>query len=255
MEAQMDLPSSETRFLVSLEGNICAGKSELLSWIGLHGENIILKEPINEWRDFRGYNLLDLKYLDKNNRKGYDMSFQILANTTRFSQLLDTHKTKNVILQERSLAAGIYVFAQRSRKEGSLTNLNYELLEKWLNVISSSFLSDIVNPDLIIYLDVPAEKCFERLKERNRVEERNLELRDLQDIERFYEQWLDSKHCWCPVLRIENDEKINSTTEVISAIKAKILMERYLKTSRNKAIEQLNQELENELEEGEITAP
>ncbi len=96
------LPVSDVPFLVCVEGNIAAGKSELLSWYNMYNGVTVMKEPINQWTDFRNYNLLDLKYQDRSGKRGHEMSFQVLANMTRYKQLEETYGTMDVMMIERS---------------------------------------------------------------------------------------------------------------------------------------------------------
>jgi hypothetical protein len=125
---ERSLPASDVPFLVCVEGNIAAGKSELLSWYNMYNGVTVMKEPINLWTDFRSYNLLDLKYQDRLGKRGYEMSFQVLANMTRYKQLEETYGTMDVRMIERSPQSGTLVFADRARRHGRLSNLNFEII-------------------------------------------------------------------------------------------------------------------------------
>ena len=49
---ERSLPVSDVPFLVCVEGNIAAGKSELLSWYSMYNGVTVMKEPINQWTGF-----------------------------------------------------------------------------------------------------------------------------------------------------------------------------------------------------------
>ncbi len=197
------LPVSDVPFLVCVEGNIAAGKSELLSWYNMYSGVSVMKEPINVWTDFRNYNLLDLKYQDRSGKRGHEMSFQVFANMTRYKRLEETYGTMDVRMIERSPQSGTLVFADRARRQGSLSNLNFEILCEFNKILSNGPYKEMVSPDLVVYLDASPEICYRRIRERGRPEEKNLSVYDLRDIHFSHELWLESTSIRCPVLQVK----------------------------------------------------
>ena len=218
-----DLPASDVPFLVYVEGNIAAGKSELLAWYNIREGIHVMKEPINIWLDFNEYNVLGLKYADRTGRKGHEMTFQVLANLTRLEQLQMSYKRKEVRMIERSLKSGIEVFAGRARRTGTLSNLNFEVLRYFGKVTSSGLLSEVVLPDLVVYLDVSPEICLERIRGRGRPEEMSLSLQDLNELRLAHELWLESSDVKCQVLRIKNEGEVGSIVNHMKEITEKII--------------------------------
>ena len=223
MQAQdRDLTLSGIPFLVYVEGNIASGKSELLAWYNIQEGTCVMKEPINKWLDFCDYNMLGLKYADRTGRRGHEMSFQVLANLTRLEQLQNTFGTRDVRFIERSLKSGLNVFADRARRLGTLSNLNFEILKQFNKVVSSGPYAEMVQPDLVVYLDVSPEICHQRLLNRGRIEEMNLTRWDLNDLHLAHELWLESNDIKCPVLRIKNEGDVSSITNYMPEIDNKI---------------------------------
>ena len=229
---ERSLPVSDVPFLVCVEGNIAAGKSELLSWYNMYNGVTVMKEPIHLWTDFRSYNLLDLKYQDRLGKKGYEMAFQVLANMTRYKQLEETYGTMDVRMIERSPQSGTLVFADRARRHGSLSNLNFEIICEFNKILSNGPYREMVTPDLVVYLDAAPEICYRRIKERGRPEEKNLSVYDLRDLHFSHELWLESTHIRCPVLRLKNDGLVGSEIDLMPEITKKILELRDRKKAR-----------------------
>ncbi len=246
--------SGYTPMLVSLEGNIGAGKTEILSYYRFDAGARLLWEPISEWVAFKEYNLLDLKYKDKHGHKNHEFNFQILANCTRQEQMLSTAHSRMVRLMERSNHSGFHVFAKTARNQGKLTNLQMELLKKMLESSTCGPAEVATTPDLIIYLQVTPETCYDRVKKRGRKEEKDLRLGDLRELHEAHEKWLnvDKKHqgSWavpCPVVRISNNGDKNDIAEVITQINTIVLeMREKKRIMREKYGEYENEELDPE---------
>lgn len=47
-----------------------------------------------------------------------------------------------------------------------------------------------LKPDAIIYLKTPAAVCLQRIKERNRTEEKGINLEYLETLEKLHDAWL-----------------------------------------------------------------
>lgn len=53
----------KSKFTVSIEGNIGSGKSTLLQHFAKFNDVEVLQEPVDKWRNVRGYNLLVSAFL------------------------------------------------------------------------------------------------------------------------------------------------------------------------------------------------
>lgn len=67
--------------IIAVEGNLGAGKSTYLSFVQKVFPSIeIIKEPVDEWQNIRGHNLLELFYKDS---KRWSFTFQTYAMISR----------------------------------------------------------------------------------------------------------------------------------------------------------------------------
>lgn len=95
--------------MVSPEGNIGVGKSTLLDKIAEqeYPHVMTLKEPVSQWQNFHGTNLLDLLYKFPGR---YGMLFQIYCTKTLISRQLEATDA-DIIIMERSVESSL-LFAE-----------------------------------------------------------------------------------------------------------------------------------------------
>ena len=79
-------------FVVSVEGNIGSGKSTMLRYFEKMDNNVtVLAEPVTEWCDLNGINLLQKLYEDS---KRWSMQFQAYVQLSRLRLLKHPSKKK-----------------------------------------------------------------------------------------------------------------------------------------------------------------
>lgn len=152
--------------IYSIEGNIGAGKTTILKIIGKHFDDVeFVEEPVSQWQNLGGGNLLDSFYSDPT-RWGF--SFEFYSMFSKIKALYDAANTdKPIIIIERSILSN-KVFIDISHEMNKLQACEYKML---MNTFQ--FYLDHVYPQLagVIYLDTPVDECVNRIKKRNRGEE------------------------------------------------------------------------------------
>ena len=190
--------------LVSIEGNIGAGKSTLVKKIqecstSSDIDMICLQEPVDEWneiKDENGVTILENFYQDQTK---YAFSFQMMAYITRLKRLMDTidehtqtqSKTNNrnrktIIVMERSLWTDKNIFAKMLYDDGKIGKMEYEIYNRWFNVFIEK-----IPPINVVYLKVPPSTCKERIQVRNRKGEENITIDYLKSCHEYHEKWLN----------------------------------------------------------------
>lgn len=166
------------QIIILVEGNIGSGKTTLLKWVqGFESERIkVFTEPMDQWRNFEGVNVLEEYYKDFN---CWSMKFQLLALLTIGDRMNDL---REINFMERSPISSMEVFAKRLHEEGFLDKIEMGLLEKTREMISKNF-----KPDVIIYNKTAPERCLERIKIRDRAE-------DLEQLTPDFIQELHDRH-------------------------------------------------------------
>jgi deoxyadenosine/deoxycytidine kinase len=192
--------------IISIEGNIGTGKSTLLDNLKkvLDKNIIVIKEPVDQWlkmTDKYDNSILNNFYQDPHK---FSFSFQILVLKTMKDLLLKTiNENPNCILIicERSIMSSHHVFAKMLYNDSYMNEIEYkvykDLYDDWFHIGA---------PDKIIYLNVNAEKCFERIEKRKRLGEQQISLEYLQKCEKYHELWF--QFCPMPILKIEMNEDI-----------------------------------------------
>ena len=167
----------KTKKIYALEGNIGAGKTTIMKIIGQHFTSVeFVEEPVSQWQNLGGMNLLDAFYSDP---QRWGFSFEFFSMLSKIKALLNAaNSDKPVIVIERSILSN-KVFMDLSHELGKLEEMEYRML---LNTYD--FYLQHVYPQLsgIIYLDTPVDECIKRIIKRNRGEECSIERSYLQSL-------------------------------------------------------------------------
>ncbi|CAO1400154.1 unnamed protein product [Diamesa serratosioi] len=175
--------NSMVPFTVFVEGNIGSGKTTFLNHFKQFDDVCLLTEPVEQWRNLKGINLLDLMY---KNPDRFAMTFQNYVTLTMLK--LHIKKTeKPVKLMERSMYSARYCFVEKMLSTGTLHEGMYNVLQEWYEFIHEQHH---VQCDLIVYLRTSPEIVFDRMKKRARSEESCVPLEYLKDLHELHENWL-----------------------------------------------------------------
>lgn len=170
---------------IFIEGNIGVGKSTFINKIRNKYQDKFnyIEEPIEEWTEHvidnseTKINYLNLYY---SNQVKYSFLFQCLALLSLVNNKI---KGKNNII-ERSIYSCIYVFSKNLYNNKIISFEEYEFLKLWKK-------KQYKEKDFkIIYLEDTVENCFERIKKRNRPEEKNITIEYLKQLEDNYKELL-----------------------------------------------------------------
>jgi deoxycitidine kinase/deoxyguanosine kinase len=164
----MNTPNQKP-IIVSIDGNIGAGKSTLFDYLKDKFSNntkiIFLEEPVSVWQniqDDRGNSLLELFYADKYT---WAFSFQMAAYISRLALLKETiEKNPNaIIITERSLNTDRHVFAKMLYDYNSISEIDYQIYLKWFDTFAKDY-----HVSKVIYVKTDPYICYRRIKIRSR---------------------------------------------------------------------------------------
>ena len=177
----------KTKKIYALEGNIGAGKTTIMKIIGQYFTSVeFVEEPVSQWQNLGGMNLLDAFYSDP---KRWGFTFEFFSMLSKIKALLNAaNSDKPVIVIERSILSN-RVFMDLSHELGKLEEIEYSMLMNTYH-----FYLQHVYPQLsgIIYLDTPVDECIKRITKRNRGEECTIERSYLQCIKEKMDQLCNS---------------------------------------------------------------
>ena len=188
----------KSKKIYALEGNIGAGKTTLLKIMENNFKDIeFVEEPVKQWQNLGGMNLLESFYTDP---KRWGFSFEFFSMLTKIKALLNAaNSDKSIIVIERSILSN-KVFIDLSHELGKLEDMEYVMLMN-----TYKFYLQHVYPQIsgIIYLDTPVDECIKRITKRNRGEECTIERSYLQSIKEKMEKDILSNSSTMKVIRID----------------------------------------------------
>ncbi|CAF0878151.1 unnamed protein product [Rotaria sp. Silwood1] len=175
--------SSKKTFTIAVEGNIGSGKSTVLAYLSKSSICDIVAEPIENWTNLNGNNLLGMLYNDP-----HRWGFAFQANAQMTLAKLHAQPSKSLIkVMERSIYSARHCFIENLYRNNILHNVEYKILNDWFQMLTSN---DSCHLDLIIYLRTNPETCLERIKFRNRSEEQSITIDYLKQLHERHEEWL-----------------------------------------------------------------
>lgn len=156
--------------IVSIEGNIGSGKSSALAGLASLGY-IVCQEPINEWGD-----MLDLYYADP---ATWSLAFnlKVLHSVHKYPQFPGN------MLVERSPGACRHVFGQLAYNDNHLSAPAWDVFKEYHELLGWE-------PAAYIYINTPADICYQRLTQRGRKCESGVTEDYLRRIEFQYTNFL-----------------------------------------------------------------
>ena len=179
--------------IVAIEGNIGTGKSTLLHYLKDHIDSsriIFLQEPLDEWdkvKNRENETILKKFYDDP---KKYSFPFQIMILKTMkelLQRTIENNPQCEIILCERSILSSRYVFTKMLYENGLMNDIEYQIYKDIFDIWCTD---DNILPDKIIYLYCSAEISLERIKNRNREGENDIDLEYLKNCDISYRNFL-----------------------------------------------------------------
>ena len=196
--------------IISLDGNIGAGKSTFLNHLRNNLQDVhLVDEPVGQWtalKNAEGKNLLELFYEDK---KRWSYTFQNCAILTRLKNIQDAVNKLSkdvsepqVIITERSVLTDKHVFAEMLYEAGDIDPLEWELYETWFNIFGKQ------HPvSGIIYISTSSNTSKERIQIRNRHGEENIGLDYLDALDSQHKKWVENTDI--PVLTLSTEPGVS----------------------------------------------
>lgn len=171
---------------ILIEGNVGAGKSSLLNSLKQLPNIEVFPEPVNRWQNLNGHNLLNLMYTNPENNA---FPMQSYAAITMIENHLKT-TNKEIKIMERSILSIKHCYLELHRLNNTITPSSLEVLSEWIHFLCEKFPLQF---DHIIYLRTNPDCLIERIKTRNRNEEKNISIEYLTKIHELHEKWLNNQ--------------------------------------------------------------
>jgi deoxyadenosine/deoxycytidine kinase len=131
-------------------------------------------------------------------RWSYNLETYFLAQ--RFQDVLEIAKSEEVIIQDRTIMEGVYIFVANNKAMGNLSDRDFDTYMQ----LFSLMMSMVKKPDLLIYLKSSVPHLVSQIQKRGRDYEKSISIEYLNNLNERYEEWINSYDG--PVLVIEADE-------------------------------------------------
>jgi deoxyadenosine/deoxycytidine kinase/nucleoside 2-deoxyribosyltransferase len=187
-DVTVDLRSLEHPY-VAISGPLGVGKTSLIEIMSRVGDWTVLPEPITE-----------NPYLSDVYSNLTDLSFRM--QTFYLSQRALQHQSarhmSGPLVQERCLSEDGEVFTPAYRDHGAYDDNDLETL----TTLYRSLLDQAPRPNLLVYLAAPFEVTVDRIRRRDRIGERDIDLDLIRVIYDRYERWA-LEQSRVPMLRVD----------------------------------------------------
>ncbi len=164
---------------IGVAGNIGSGKTTLTTMLAEHYGWKPQFESVT-------YNPYLEDYYKDIPRWSYNLETYFLAQ--RFRDLIEISRSKQTIIQDRTLMEGVHIFVENNREMGNLSERDYETYMQLYRIM----MSMVRPPQLLIYLKSSIEHLVANIQKRGRDYEQGISIEYLSGLNRHYEQWIGS---------------------------------------------------------------
>jgi deoxyadenosine/deoxycytidine kinase len=198
---------------IAIAGNIGSGKTTLAGLLSKHYgwtpnyEDVAVNPYLNDFYE---------------DMQRWSFNLQIYFLNTRFKQIIEIKKSKETIIQDRTIYEDAYIFAPNLHAMGLMSTRDYENYLSLFELMSSL----VKPPDLLLYLRASVPTLVNQIQKRGREYESSIRIDYLKRLNERYEAWMETYNLG-KVLIIEADHynfpnNHDHLSEVIDKINAEL---------------------------------
>ena len=177
---------------IGIAGNIGSGKTTLTRMLSAHYGWTPKYEAVS-------YNPYLEDYYKDIPRWSFNLEMYFLEQ--RFRDVLEIARSKEVIIQDRTLFEGVYIFVANNYEMGNLSKRDFDTYMGMFDLL----MSLVSPPDLLIYLRSSLPHLVAQIQKRGRDYEQSIGIDYLQGLNERYEKFI-AKDYKGHVLTIEADD-------------------------------------------------
>ena len=164
---------------IAVAGNIGSGKTTLTGMLAKHYGWDALYESVEDNPYLASF------YQDM---QRWSFNIQIYFLNSRFRQVLDIRQRKKDVIQDRTIYEDAYIFAPNLHRMELMASRDFENYASLFELMKK-FLQP---PDLLIYLKADVETLISQILKRGRAYEGDISLSYLENLNKLYNNWIDS---------------------------------------------------------------
>lgn len=152
---------------IAIAGNIGSGKTTLTNMLAKHYGWKKFLEPVD-----------DNPYIDDYYKdiSRWALNLEVYFLKQRFKNLLEIEKSKETIIQDRTIFEGVYVFATNNKNMGNMDERDYDTYMG----LFDSMMKVIKMPELMVYLRASVPHLVKNIQKRGRDYEQQMPIDYLQ---------------------------------------------------------------------------
>ena len=162
---------------IGIAGNIGSGKTTLTTLLARHYGWTPKFESVT-------YNPYLADYYADIKRWSFALEMYFLQQ--RLHDVLEIAKSKEVIIQDRTLFEGVHIFVANNYAQGNLSERDYNTYMDTYNVM----MEVVKQPDLMIYLKSSIAHLVSQIQKRGRDYEQTISIEYLSGLNQRYEEWI-----------------------------------------------------------------
>lgn len=162
---------------IGVAGNIGCGKTTLTRMLAEYYKWTPRYEAVT-------YNPYLEDYYSDISRWSFSLEVYFLAQ--RFKDVLDIAKSKDVIIQDRTIMEGVEIFVANNHKLGNLSDRDFETYMDLFRLM----MSLVKEPDLLIYIRSSIPHLVSQIQKRGREYEQGISIEYLSGLNDLYEDWI-----------------------------------------------------------------
>ncbi len=181
---------------IGIAGNIGSGKTTLTTLLAEHYGWTPKFESVT-------YNPYLADYYADIKRWSFALEMYFLNQ--RLHDVLEISKCDDVIIQDRTLFEGVYIFVANNYAQGNLSERDFNTYMDTFNVM----MSIVKEPDLMIYLKSSIEHLVSQIQKRGRDYEQTISIDYLDGLNKRYEEWISGYKGRLIVIDADNLDFLN----------------------------------------------
>ena len=162
---------------IGIAGNIGSGKTTLTTMLARHYGWSPKFESVTYNPSLADY------YADI---KRWSFALEMYFLTQRLKDILEIRKSDGVVIQDRTLFEGVYIFVANNYAQGNLSERDFNTYMDSFNVM----MSVVQEPDLMIYLKSSIPHLVSQIQKRGRDYEQGISIEYLSGLNQRYEEWI-----------------------------------------------------------------
>ena len=166
---------------IVIAGNIGSGKTTLTHMLVKHYGWTPRLESV------QANPYLDDYYKDM---KRWSLNLETFFLKERFRDLLEIEKSRETIIQDRSIFEGVFIFTANNHDMGNMSDRDFDT---YMGLFRSMMLV-LRKPDLMIYLKASVPHLVENIHRRGRDYEQNMQLHYLRNLNQRYDDFIQNQY-------------------------------------------------------------